>query len=117
MPRENIYVGFWGLGEGWHNFHHAFPWDYRAAELGLHYSPTTAIIDFFHRRGWAYSLKSASDEMVRKRMLRTGDGTHESLGDEHHHHIEEAEPEPEDEPTKQVINTAEEPKLTARHRG
>ncbi|KAF4526443.1 hypothetical protein B566_EDAN014055 [Ephemera danica] len=95
MPAENPYVGFWGMGEGWHNYHHAFPWDYRAAEWGVHYSPTTRIIDWFARRGWAYDLKSASADMVKRRIQRTGDLSHLEQ-QEHHHHIEEAEPDPEE---------------------
>lgn len=35
-----------------------------------------AFIDLFAWIGWATDLKTASDEMVRKRVLRTGDGTH-----------------------------------------
>ena len=27
-------------------------------------------------KGWATDLKTVSDEMIRKRVLRTGDGTH-----------------------------------------
>jgi len=26
--------------------------------------------------GWAYDLKTVSDEVIRKRVLRTGDGSH-----------------------------------------
>lgn len=33
-PRENVTVAVMTLGEGWHNYHHAFPWDYRSSELG-----------------------------------------------------------------------------------
>ena len=38
---------------------------------------THCMIDFFARIGWAYDLKSVSDELIRKRVLRTGDGTHQ----------------------------------------
>lgn len=39
-------------GEGWHNFHHVFPWDYKAAELGNYrYNITTAYIDFLAKIG------------------------------------------------------------------
>lgn len=63
------------LGEGWHNYHHVFPWDYKTAELGNYrYNISTAFIDFFAKLGWAYDLKSVSDDLVRKRMTRTGDG-------------------------------------------
>lgn len=65
------------LGEGWHNYHHTFPWDYKASELGNYgFNLTTGFIDFFAKIGWAYDLKTVSLDMVRKRALRTGDGSH-----------------------------------------
>lgn len=39
---------------------------------------TTAFIDFFAKIGWAYDLKTVSKEIIKKRVERTGDGTHES---------------------------------------
>lgn len=77
-PTENIHVAYLAFGEGWHNYHHVFPWDYKAAELGNYkLNFTTAFIDFMAYIGWAYELKTASPEMVNKRAIRTGDGTRE----------------------------------------
>lgn len=68
-------------GEGWHNYHHVFPWDYKAAELPTYGSNiSTAFIDVMAKIGWAYDLKSASEDMVKRRVKRTGDGTHELWG-------------------------------------
>ncbi|EDW14562.1 acyl-CoA Delta-9 desaturase [Drosophila mojavensis] len=65
------------FGEGWHNYHHVFPWDYKAAELGTYNGNwTTAFIDLMAKIGQAYDLKYVSKEMVYKRVLRTGDGSH-----------------------------------------
>jgi stearoyl-CoA desaturase (delta-9 desaturase) len=65
------------LGDGYHNYHHAFPYDYKTGELGDYMiNPTTTFIDFFARIGWAYSLKSVSTETILKRVARTGDGSH-----------------------------------------
>ncbi|XP_068152280.1 acyl-CoA Delta-9 desaturase [Drosophila tropicalis] len=65
------------FGEGWHNYHHVFPWDYKAAELGTYgYNWTTAFIDVMAKIGQAYDLKFVSKDMVHKRVLRTGDGSH-----------------------------------------
>ncbi|KAG8228317.1 hypothetical protein J437_LFUL007035 [Ladona fulva] len=76
-PVENLTVAKITMGEGWHNYHHAFPWDYRAAELGYRdASLTTQLIDFMERIGWAKDLRTASCDMVRKRTLRKGDGSH-----------------------------------------
>ncbi|XP_044262548.1 acyl-CoA Delta-9 desaturase-like [Tribolium madens] len=80
-PAENFVVAVLALGEGWHNYHHTFPWDYKTAELGKYsVNFSTAFIDFFAKIGWAYDLKTVSAEMIKKRVLRTGDGTHEIWG-------------------------------------
>lgn len=63
-------------GEGWHNYHHVFPWDYKTAELGNYrYNITTAFIDFFAFIGWAYDMKTVSPEIIERRAERTGDGS------------------------------------------
>ncbi|XP_048480660.1 acyl-CoA Delta-9 desaturase isoform X2 [Plutella xylostella] len=88
---DNKTVGILAMGEGWHNYHHVFPWDYKAAELG-NYSTnlSTAVIDIAAKYGWAYDLKTVSEDMIRRRVNRTGDGTHPtsqqaSHSEEHHH--------------------------------
>lgn len=64
------------MGEGWHNYHHVFPWDYKTDEFNEYtMNLTKAFIDFFAKIGWAYDLKSVSSEMIKKRAQRTGDGT------------------------------------------
>lgn len=62
---------------GWHNYHHVFPWDYKTAELpGYGWNLSTAVVDFFAWLGWATELKTVPDDVILKRVLRTGDGTH-----------------------------------------
>jgi len=79
FARENKAVSVITLGEGWHNYHHTFPWDYKTSEMGTYgFNLTTGFIDFFAKLGWAYDLKTVSSDMVRKRALRTGDGTHKA---------------------------------------
>lgn len=80
-PSENPSVALFTFGEGWHNYHHVFPWDYKTAELG-NYSMnfTTAFIDFFAKIGWAYDLKTVSHAIIEQRVKRTGDGTHAVWG-------------------------------------
>lgn len=57
-PVENLSVAIAALGEGWHNYHHVFPWDYKTGELGDYtYNLTTAFIDTFAKLGWAYDRK------------------------------------------------------------
>eukprot|EP00298_Acanthocystis_sp_HF-20_P024010 c339_g2_i1.p1 GENE.c339_g2_i1~~c339_g2_i1.p1 ORF type:complete len:315 (+),score=125.99 c339_g2_i1:123-1067(+) len=47
-PTENLGVAIAAFGEGWHNWHHKFPFDYACAEFGVtqRYNPTKLIIDF-----------------------------------------------------------------------
>ncbi|XP_037296294.1 acyl-CoA Delta(11) desaturase-like [Manduca sexta] len=75
-PTQSYIATLATLGEGFHNYHHAFPWNYRASELGNNYlNLTTKFIDFFAWIGWAYDLKSVPEDLLQKRMERTGDGT------------------------------------------
>ncbi|KAL6268607.1 hypothetical protein P5V15_001739 [Pogonomyrmex californicus] len=71
---NNVAVSFLALGEGWHNYHHVFPWDYKAAELGNYgLNFTTAFIDFFAYLGLAYDLKTVPTNVIKKRALRSGE--------------------------------------------
>ncbi|KAK2713676.1 acyl-CoA Delta-9 desaturase-like [Artemia franciscana] len=75
-PAENKLVAILAMGEGWHNFHHTFPQDYRTAELGgKRTNLTTLFIDFFSFFGQVYDKKTISDENILKRSKRTGDGS------------------------------------------
>lgn len=75
-PVENFVVSIGALGEGWHNYHHVFPYDYKTSELGDYtLNLTTGFIDFFCRLGWAYDCKTVSSEMIKRRALRSGDGS------------------------------------------
>lgn len=72
------------MGEGWHNYHHVFPWDYKAAELGKYsVNFTTMLLDIFQKIGWAWNMKQPSKELVRRTLEKYGDGTHESLINNH----------------------------------
>ncbi|XP_013142870.1 PREDICTED: stearoyl-CoA desaturase 5-like isoform X2 [Papilio polytes] len=73
-PSENPLVSLAALGEGWHNYHHVFPWDYRTSELGR-FNVSTNFIDLFAKIGWAYDLKAATPTVITNRALRSGDGS------------------------------------------
>lgn len=75
-PRENALVTFITSGEGAHNYHHRFPWDYKTSERGK-YNPSTWILDLFAKIGWAYDLKEPSQELLKKVIQNNGDGSHE----------------------------------------
>ncbi|XP_044736790.1 acyl-CoA Delta-9 desaturase-like [Chrysoperla carnea] len=76
-PTEHLITSIIASGEGWHNYHHTFPWDYKASELGHgRINTTTFLIDCFAKIGWAYDLKSVSNDIIKNRVLKYGDGTH-----------------------------------------
>ncbi|XP_037073756.1 acyl-CoA desaturase-like, partial [Pollicipes pollicipes] len=76
-PAENAAVALSAFGEGWHNYHHSFPWDYKTAELpGYGANLTTAFIDLCSRLGLAHSLKTVPADVVERRAARNGDGSY-----------------------------------------
>ncbi|CAH1396503.1 unnamed protein product [Nezara viridula] len=71
---NNYYMVWLTLGEGWHNYHHVFPWDYRSVELAFtQINITTLFIDLMAKIGQASDRKVAPQHLVEKRMARTGD--------------------------------------------
>jgi stearoyl-CoA desaturase (Delta-9 desaturase) len=75
-PSQNALVSFLSHGEGGHNFHHVFPFDYRSDELrgfGSYFvNSTTAFIELCARLGLAYDLKFASPELIKRQKLSKG---------------------------------------------
>ncbi|KAL3051601.1 hypothetical protein OYC64_001774 [Pagothenia borchgrevinki] len=74
-PRENKFVAFSALGEGFHNYHHTFPFDYATSEFGIKWNITTCFIDTMCFLGLAKDRKRVSHEVVASRIQRTGDGS------------------------------------------
>ena len=71
---ENPWLGPWALGEGWHNYHHAFPRDYRASEIdGWTFNFTTKVIEFLAKYNLTYDLVTVTESHVERRTKRTGD--------------------------------------------
>ena len=33
--KENFFTTIVAVGEGWHNYHHVYPYDYKASEFGF----------------------------------------------------------------------------------
>lgn len=75
-PRENQFVAFSAIGEGFHNYHHTFPYDYATSEFGCRVNLTTAFIDLMCLLGLASDPKRVSRDLIRSRVQRTGDGSH-----------------------------------------
>lgn len=89
-PTENATVSFFTLGEGWHNYHHSFPWDYKAAELpGYGLNGSTGFIRLMAWLGLAYDLKTPSKELIAKVSVNKGDGTASKWGNDHHKQFQE----------------------------
>nr|XP_004659507.2 acyl-CoA desaturase 1 [Jaculus jaculus] len=78
QSRENILVSMGAVGEGFHNYHHAFPYDYSASEYRWHINFTTFFIDCMAAIGLAYDRKKVSKASILARIKRTGDGSHKS---------------------------------------
>ena len=62
----------WRLCEGWHNYHHTFPWDYKTGEFGWRINLTTMFIDLMATLGQVTERKSVPKKTIQARMLRTG---------------------------------------------
>jgi stearoyl-CoA desaturase (delta-9 desaturase) len=61
-PSENPFVSFCSVGEGWHNWHHKYPFDYAASEFGVssQFNPSKMLIDFFAALGLVWGRKRAT---------------------------------------------------------
>ncbi|XP_062989274.1 stearoyl-CoA desaturase [Elgaria multicarinata webbii] len=77
-PRENHFVVFGALGEGFHNYHHTFPFDYSTSEFGWRWNFTTGFIDLMCYLGLASDCKKVAKETILARKIRTGDGSHKT---------------------------------------
>lgn len=71
-PAENRLVSIMAIGEGFHNYHHTFPYDYGTSEWGFKLNMTTMFIDSMAVLGQAYDRRTASPATVAARAQRTG---------------------------------------------
>ena len=72
-PSENWFVSFTAGGEGYHNYHHTFPYDYGTSEFGVGFNATTMFLDFMAKLGLVYDRKQASHQAVEGIRRRVGD--------------------------------------------
>ncbi|CAG2107902.1 unnamed protein product, partial [Medioppia subpectinata] len=75
-PTDNSPISALVLGEGFHNFHHTFPWDYSTSEWGWKCNVTTLILDQLATIGWVYDRRYATRDLIEKRKTRTGPKAH-----------------------------------------
>lgn len=84
-PAENPLVSLLAVGEGWHNWHHKYPFDYAASEFGIskQFNPTKAFIDTAIFLGLAWRPKRATGAWNKLKMKREaeiyGDGASKAV--------------------------------------
>eukprot|EP00560_Eucampia_antarctica_P008863 CAMPEP_0197822818 /NCGR_PEP_ID=MMETSP1437-20131217/93_1 /TAXON_ID=49252 ORGANISM="Eucampia antarctica, Strain CCMP1452" /NCGR_SAMPLE_ID=MMETSP1437 /ASSEMBLY_ACC=CAM_ASM_001096 /LENGTH=325 /DNA_ID=CAMNT_0043421635 /DNA_START=159 /DNA_END=1136 /DNA_ORIENTATION=- len=61
-PAENPIVSWCSVGEGWHNWHHKYPFDYAASEFGVssQFNPSKLFIDIMAALGLVWGRKRAT---------------------------------------------------------
>lgn len=68
-PRDHFVTAILSLGEGYHNFHHEFPQDYRNAIRFYQYDPTKWLIKFLSFFGLTHHLKKFPENEIKKGIL------------------------------------------------
>lgn len=68
-PRDHVITAFVTIGEGYHNFHHQFPMDYRNAIKWYQYDPTKWFIVACQTIGLASHLKTFPENEISKGQL------------------------------------------------
>lgn len=71
-PAENPFVSWMAIGEGWHNWHHKYPYDYATSEFGIfsQYNPTKLLIDILAALGLVWNRKRATAAWSRGKARR-----------------------------------------------
>lgn len=68
-PRDHVITAFVTMGEGWHNFHHTYPNDYRNAVKWYQYDPTKWLIMACRLFGLVSDLKQFSDLTIEQAKI------------------------------------------------
>jgi stearoyl-CoA desaturase (delta-9 desaturase) len=77
-PAESPLVSFASVGEGWHNYHHAFPSDYSASEFGAstQFNPTRVLIDLCAAFGLVWDRNRSTNLWKRRMEAKQISGLH-----------------------------------------
>lgn len=67
--RDNPILAFFTYGEGYHNYHHSFQWDYRNGIRWWHFDPTKWMIMLLSFVGLTRDLKRCNPAQVEKARL------------------------------------------------
>ena len=68
--RDNYLVALITVGEGYHNYHHTFPSDYRNGIRWFHVDPGKWIIWLLGKVGLASNLRSHSEPRIHRTLIR-----------------------------------------------
>lgn len=69
-PRDHVLTALVTLGEGYHNFHHEFPSDYRNALKWYQYDPTKVFIYVCSLFGLAFNLQRFSQNAIEQGLVQ-----------------------------------------------
>lgn len=69
-PRDHVLTALVTFGEGYHNFHHEFPSDYRNALKWYQYDPTKITIWCLLKIGMAWNLKTFSQNAIDQGLVQ-----------------------------------------------
>lgn len=69
--RDNPVVALFTFGEGYHNYHHLFQWDYRNGIRWWHFDPTKWLIAASEKLGLARNLKRVPEFKIQRALLET----------------------------------------------
>jgi stearoyl-CoA desaturase (delta-9 desaturase) len=72
--RDSWFVSLFTFGEGYHNYHHTFQWDYRNGIKWFAFDPSKWLINLFYFLGLTYDLKKAQDYEIWENNLRSLNG-------------------------------------------
>jgi stearoyl-CoA desaturase (delta-9 desaturase) len=64
--RDSAVMAVFSYGEGYHNYHHYFPTDYRNGIRWFHYDPTKWLIKTFSYFGWTNDLKKVPQKLIKQ---------------------------------------------------
>merc|ERR1712244_34065 len=69
---ENMFISIFTLGEGWHNWHHKYPFDYAASEFGIssQFNPSKLFIDCMAALGLVWDRKRGTSAWTMGRARR-----------------------------------------------
>ena len=68
--RDNDLIAFFTYGEGYHNYHHLFQWDYRNGIRWWQFDPTKWMIAALSWAGVTRNLKRVSEFKIQRAMLQ-----------------------------------------------